>query len=62
MALDKCNIRQDGAADGDTRIYSWDAVCSKCATLRLQIASLVRYMLQGRDCHRCQQLQETVHR
>ncbi|PNF35189.1 hypothetical protein B7P43_G07654 [Cryptotermes secundus] len=62
MALDKCNIHQEGTADCDTGVRSWDAVCSKCATLRLQITSLVRYILQGRDCHRCQQLQETVHR
>lgn len=62
MALDKCNIHQEGTGDCDTGVRSWDTVCSKCATLRLQITSLVRYVLQGRDCHRCQQLQETVHR
>jgi hypothetical protein len=61
-ALDKCNIHQEGTTDCDARVCSWDAVCSKCATLRLQVASLVKYILQGRECHRCQQLQETVHR
>jgi hypothetical protein len=62
IVLDKCNIRQEETADCDTGICSWDAVCSKCASLRLQITSLARYILQGPDCLRCQQLHETVHR
>jgi len=62
IALDKCNIHEQETAVCDTRVDSWDDVCSKCATLRLQITSLVEYVLQGRDCHRCYQLQETVHR
>jgi hypothetical protein len=61
-ALDKCNIREEEATNCDTGIDSWDNVCSKCATLRWQITSLVGYVLQGRDCHRCQQLQETLQR
>jgi hypothetical protein len=63
-ALDKCNIHQDGTgtADCDTKACSWDAVCSKCSTLRLQMTSLVKCILQGRDCHSCQQLQQTVRR
>ncbi|KDR11694.1 Protein outspread [Zootermopsis nevadensis] len=62
IALDKCNIHEEEADDCDTRVDSWDDVCSKCATLRSQVTSLVGYVLQGRDCHRCQQLQETVQR
>lgn len=62
IALDKCNIHEEETAVSDTRVDSWDDVCSKCATLRLQITSLVEYVLQGRDCCRCYQLQETVHR
>lgn len=62
IALDKCNIHEQETAVCDTRVDSWDDVCSKCATLRLQITSLVEYVLQGRDCCRCYQLQETVHR
>lgn len=62
LALDKCNIPEPETAVCDTRVDSWDAVCSNCATLRLQISSLVEFVLKGRDCHRCYQLQETVHR
>lgn len=62
IVLDKCNIHEEEAPDCETRAYSWDDVCLKCATLRSQITSLVGYVLQGRDCSRCQQLQETVHR
>lgn len=62
IALDKCNIHEEEAAECETRVDSWDDVCSKCATLQSQITSLVGYVLQGRDCHRCQQLQETVQR
>ncbi|XP_069672228.1 protein outspread isoform X4 [Periplaneta americana] len=62
LALDKCNIHVEEEHDCGSGEDPWDDMCSKCDALRRQITSLIEYVVQGRDCNRCQQLQETLHR
>ncbi|PSN31199.1 hypothetical protein C0J52_22102 [Blattella germanica] len=56
VALDKCDIREEEGESGG------NDVCAKCSALRRQVTSLVDFVLRSRDCHRCQQFQDTLHR